>query len=336
MQFINHRQYFVRINKKTASSPIVPDSGIPQGSHLGPVVFILACNSIANRLSPTTRLFQYADDTVLMQPILDGTSEDELQLSIDALDSWANENGMKINPGKSAVMKFSKHRSDVLTKYNLKDAIIPTVSFFKYLGVTLDEKLTYNIHTQNIKERCCRLVFAAARLCKTIKNPGLIVKLYQVCIDPIVCYAATVWAFRNKTTMAAPGETHRIATRLCLKIPPTPLAPNYIQYEARCRKLHTPLNDDRLAYIAMTNIKKITTNYTYSENAVKITNAMNAPEDNRRVQKPFVDPAVKFHYNNTPLQYVLSVMQRLNILHSEWNAEWGTFKRLIKERHLLT
>lgn len=136
LQFINHRQYFVRINKKTTASPITPASGIPQGSSLGPIIFILACNTIAACLSPTTRLFQYADDTVLVQPILDGAAEDDMQLSITSLVAWAKENGMDINAKKSAIMKFTRHRPDNVTLYTLNDEVIPTVTTFKYLGRT--------------------------------------------------------------------------------------------------------------------------------------------------------------------------------------------------------
>lgn len=335
MQFINHRQYYVRINNKLAATPIVPSSGIPQGSNLGPTLFILACNTIAACLSPTTRIFQYADDTVLVQPILGGHSEDELQFSISALAAWAETNGMGINANKSAIMKFTKHRPDSLTQYQLKEETIPVVHSFKYLGVTLDEKLTFGIHTQNIKERCCRLVFAASRLCKTLKNHGLMMRLYQTYIDPIACYAAMVWSFRTKTTMAVAGEAHRIATRLCLKIPPSPLATNYMTYPDRCRKLNTPLNNDRLAYITATNFKRIIDEYTYSENLGKMNDALNQPDSGeRRLPKPLVNAAAKFHHANTPLNYILTVVQNLRLNYEELHAEWPTFKHIMKSRHL--
>lgn len=120
MQFINHRQYFVKINGTTAATPIIPSSGIPQGSSIGPAVFTLVSNTIPSVLSSTTSVYQYADDTVLVQPILDGNSEDELQTSIRNIGVWAVSNSMSINASKSAIMKFTRRKTqDTLTTYVL-------------------------------------------------------------------------------------------------------------------------------------------------------------------------------------------------------------------------
>lgn len=334
MQFINHRQYHVRINGVTAEVPIVPSSGIPQGSCIGPVIFILVCNALPNVLSSSTKIYQYADDTVLLQSINDGNSEDNLQSSISNVGKWAAENGMAVNTNKSVIMKFSKHRPDVLTKYRLNGEDLPQVSSYKYLGVTLDDKLSFALHTRNIKERTCRLAFAAARLCKAIKNRHFIMRLYKAYIDPIICYGATVWAFRNKTTMAAAGEAHRICTRLALNIPLTLLAPHYLSYDSRCAKLSTQTNENRIAYIVMTNTKRITMSIQFSHNAAKILSAMNEPDENRRVQRPFIDPTVKSVYTNTPIQYIMSAIQGLTLSYTDWTAEWSTFKQLLRNKQI--
>lgn len=334
MQFVNHRQYYVKVNGKTASTPIIPSSGIPQESCIGPAIFIIVANSIPDRLSATTKVYQYADDTVLLQPILGGVSEDELQSSITNLSLWAKENGMSINSNKSAIMKVTRRQPDILTSYELDGVSIPQVNNFRYLGVILDEKLNFNLHAQAVKERTCRLVYAAARLCKSLKTRKPLMNMYQYYVDPIVCYAAPVWTFRTKITMAAAGEAHRICTRLALGIPPSPLAPHYQTYADRCTTLNNKPNDHRMACISLVCAKKWTSGLAFSANAFKMADSLNEADANRRVQRPFVDSTHKQQYANTPLFFLLTVIQRMSVTADEWHAEWFTFKQKIRSKIL--
>lgn len=110
MFILSNRQYFVKINNVISQTSIVPDSGIPQGSHIGPTLFILVANALRNCLRQTTKLFQYADDVLLIQPISTGADEDELQRSIDALFIWGKSVGLEINRTKSRIKKIHQRK----------------------------------------------------------------------------------------------------------------------------------------------------------------------------------------------------------------------------------
>lgn len=98
------------------------------------------------------------------------------------------------------------------------------------LGVILDSKLTFNKHAAMLNERASRLMYAAWRLAKYIKNPRMALKLYHIYIEPIVLYGAAVWTFRTKKQMQLIEGSHRIATRAALGSSPYPIMPNYIAY----------------------------------------------------------------------------------------------------------
>lgn len=85
MKFVNQRQYFVRVNGTISEESIIPDSGISQGSHIGPALFILVANQIRQHIHPSTKLYQYADDTLLVQSIANREDEDSLQTSINGV-----------------------------------------------------------------------------------------------------------------------------------------------------------------------------------------------------------------------------------------------------------
>lgn len=236
---------------------------------------------------------------------------------------------MKINRTKSAIVKFSRRRPDYFTNYQLEGADIPVVQNIKYLGLHLD-KLTFNYHVTKLCERTTRLAYAAARLCSSVKKPKLIVKLFDVYIDPIIMYGAVVWAFRTKKMTSLLEHSHRIITRNALNIAPTPLAVNYRPYSQRCQELAIPTLGKRLEYIVLLCLKRLTDSLTFSVNTSKIISAFNAPDPSRRTERRFVDPSVKLQYHLSPIGYALAVVQSRNITFHQWNSTLAEFKAMLK------
>ena len=150
--YLNNRQQHTVVDS-SLSDPVHMTSGVPQGSILGPLLFVCYTNDLPNfceNLGP----FIYADDTTLLAT---GDSLDELDIKIqsdfDNLNNWFKVNHLSVNPKKSKLMVFCRDRSRFkgshLTVHS-GDTLIETVDNFKYLGVHLDSHLSFDTHIDKL------------------------------------------------------------------------------------------------------------------------------------------------------------------------------------------
>jgi hypothetical protein len=116
-------------------------SGVPQGSVLGPLLFLAYMNDIWRNIESSIRLF--ADDCIIYRKINDSSDTDKLQKDQNKLAEWALENEMKINPGKSKVVCFTKARVKERIKYYFGDQLILEAKSFKYLGIIIRSDLNW-------------------------------------------------------------------------------------------------------------------------------------------------------------------------------------------------
>ena len=127
--------------------------GVPQGSVLGPLFYIIYANDLTKYVRKC-KIALYADDTVIY--IADSDSRkavSKLQSDIDALSSWCQANDIKANTDKTKVMVFGSHKSlETLPPFEVKIDSTPlqVVTSYKYLGITLDSQLNYNSHVNKI------------------------------------------------------------------------------------------------------------------------------------------------------------------------------------------
>jgi len=110
-------------------------SGVPQGSVLGPLLFLAYVNDIWRNTEFNIELF--ADDCLVYRKIMDSSDFDKLQTDLNKLGEWAVKNEMKINPGKSKTVSFTKIRVKERIRCYFGDQLIPEASGFKYLGIIL-------------------------------------------------------------------------------------------------------------------------------------------------------------------------------------------------------
>ena len=126
-------------------------SGVPQGSVLGPCLFLLYVNDLPESLTSTVRLF--ADDTTLYLAVHSLSDTDTLQRDLHKLEAWENKWLMEFNTDKCHVLRVTRKRDPLIQNYTLHGKILETVDSAKYLGVTLTSDLRWNSHISHITNK---------------------------------------------------------------------------------------------------------------------------------------------------------------------------------------
>ena len=184
----NRKQSVVVEGEKSAYVPVL--SGVPQGSVLGPCLFLFYINDIQDGLHSTVRLF--ADDTICYLAIKSPRDSTILQSDLDHLAVWEQKWKMEFHPDKCEVIHISHKRNIIKHEYNLHGHILKAVTAAKYLGVTITSDLKWNRHIDSAATKANRVLRFLRRNLK-VKSSSLKEKAYKTLVRPSMEYAATVW-----------------------------------------------------------------------------------------------------------------------------------------------
>ena len=130
------------------SDPTTVISGVPQGSVLGPLLFLCYINDITQNLTSKVRL--YADDTLIYRNILNEQDVVALQNDLNTIMKWSVDWQMTFNPGKSKFLRITNKVNYISSDYYLRNCHIPLVNHVKYLGVIIDKHLNWSDHVNMI------------------------------------------------------------------------------------------------------------------------------------------------------------------------------------------
>ena len=167
--------------------------GIPQGSILGPILFLLFINDLPNCISGS-QCNLFADDTVIYaQSNSPLTAQTILQEDIHNIAKWFNKNRLHINASKSSCMVLSTRQiNDVDVIIN--DTPLTVDNKVKYLGVTISKDLTWNHHIANVCKKLGHGIQLIRKL-KQILPLNDLITLYKTVIQPHIDYCLTVWGY---------------------------------------------------------------------------------------------------------------------------------------------
>ena len=131
------------------SSDTVPViSGVPQGTVLGPLLFLLYINDIASSISSVPRLF--ADDCLLYRVIHSEDDQQILQDNLTRMVEWSTKWQMLFNADKCHAMTITRKRNPPKFDYSIKGTTLLDIKHHPYLGVELDHQLSWKNHIQNV------------------------------------------------------------------------------------------------------------------------------------------------------------------------------------------
>ena len=170
-------------------------SGVPQGSILGPLLFLIYINEInLVSLSPESSRVVYADDVCIYRPISSCRDLRYVQDDLEAVEAWSIENFLNLNPLKCKYMLISRKRTPSIPDEPLilTDLPLQKVDAFKYLGVLLSQELSWSPHVQVICSKAKELLGLLYRKFYGCSNTDTLLQLYISLVHPHLEYACPV------------------------------------------------------------------------------------------------------------------------------------------------
>ena len=227
--------------------------GAPQGTKLGPILWLIYSNDL--EVDGYDHI-KFADDTTLYTAVKDHTSQSAIVPAIASTESWSMNNNMLLNTDKTEIMNTSlSHRHSYDDKVESNGILLTPGLHTKFLGIFIDNKLSFNVHVDNIVSKCNSRLFLMRKL-RTIglSNDGLKI-FYSSNIRSVVSYAAPAWyTLLSNHNRERLERIQRSATRV--------IHPD-LCYEERLLQLLLPKLNDFMFRLSYSHFDKILANDTH-------------------------------------------------------------------------
>ena len=189
--YLSNRQQYVQIHKtKSDTKPIT--CGIPQGSILGPLLFIIYINDLA-QVSEILFTILFADDTtVTIQGDNESVLINTLNIELEKLNNWLQTNKLTINVSKSHYMIFHRRRRKIdINNPSLNNTVLQRVNYTKFLGVIIDDGLKWTNHIAYVKNKIAK-GFGIILRARKFFNRKTLLNLYHAFIFPYLIYCVEI------------------------------------------------------------------------------------------------------------------------------------------------
>lgn len=223
--YLKDRRQQVKIGQSVSLSADVL-YGVPQGSVLGPTLFLVYINDLCNMNIDNGRVFSYADDTAL---VFSGPSWKEVQvaaeLGLGRVAKWLENNLLSLNTSKTQYICFSIYNNSQPERdFNIKIHVcgnrdndhctclsIEKVPSTKYLGVIIDQRLSWSAHIDLVGNRIRKLTWIFKTL-RHVASVSLLTRIYVTLAQSIITYCIPIWggAFKTKFIDIERSQRHLI------------------------------------------------------------------------------------------------------------------------------
>ena len=230
--YLTSRMAFVKIDLLHSVWFDLP-SGVPQGCHLGPLLFILFVNDLAHDIK-SPKLF-YADDLKCYRSIVTRMDSLLLQEDINALLQWCARNGMLVNISKCKITSFSRSHSLLLNNYVMDGEVLERVDAIRDLGVSIDNKARFHLHIATVTAKAHAMLGFIKRNAADFEDVHALKTLYCSLVRSVLEYAVQVWMPYYSSYIDEIEKVQRSFVRFALRRLPWRNYPLLPPYEARCK-----------------------------------------------------------------------------------------------------
>ena len=212
--YFKNRTQIVQIEQHKSHETKI-SMGVPQGSILGPLLFILYINDLKNTDQDGSYYF-YADDTVIVlkHQTFQGL-QDKIDHFIPAMTKWFLSNRLSLNASKTCFQIFSNFRNTANIDLNIaiNGSQITRKFSVEYLGITVDENLKWDTHITNVSLKISRNLGIIGRVKHYLSSRELKL-LYNSLILPHINYCAAVWGSNYFTRIFRIFKLQKRAVRI--------------------------------------------------------------------------------------------------------------------------
>ena len=214
IDYLYNREQYVNFHS-CSSDRLKIKCGVPQGSILGPLLFLIYINDIINA-SPILTYILFADDTNIFYSHTDPqTLICTLNAELQKISSWFKSNKLSLNIDKTNFIYFKNvHSPDTECNLYIDGLSLVEKKSTKFLGVTIDSNLTWNEHIKNINTIISRNIGILYKLKDLLKEKSLFT-LYNALVLPYITYCNIAWANSNKTKTETVHLLQKRALRIC-------------------------------------------------------------------------------------------------------------------------
>lgn len=231
--YLQDRTQIVKLDKNTYSNVNISNNyGVPQGSVLGPTLFLIYINDLTNLKLVNGCVFSYADDTALL---FHGDNWPEVfamaETGLAKVMGWLNMNLLSLNMSKTNYITFSIRDSMqpvnnlTISAHTCKRSVDPSkcncfkierVNNTKYLGVILDKNLSWYPQLDMVANRARKLIWLFKHL-REIADRKLIIYIYTSLVQSLLLYCIIIWGGTYKTTFINIERVQRLILKVMLR-----------------------------------------------------------------------------------------------------------------------
>ena len=216
--YLTRRRQYVCVNG--SRSEIAPvSSGVPQGSVLGPLLFIVYVNDVTNIFLTAGSMVLYADDIALYRPILSSMDFELLQTDVNKLCIWTSQNTLRFNARKCKYMIISRKKKPLSPSLDLHidGSPLERVTSYKYLGVLITSTLSWSPHITNVCKRARQQLGIVYRQFYQHANCDTMRQLYISNVRSHLEYAAPVWDPHFQYLLQQLKKVQKLSLKMCTK-----------------------------------------------------------------------------------------------------------------------
>ena len=189
--FLHERKQHVKIGN-TKSEYTSLKGGVPQGTKLGPLLFLCMIDDL--QMEPPVQVLKFVDDTTLLEVAPKNVDDTHLQDALDLFQNWTLDNNMMLNPQKTKELCFCfSNKPQLRSPLHLNGLPIQSVKSAKLLGVTLSSDLKWDLHVQSIVKKASQRLYILTILKRCCAPKDHLLHVFKSIVRPVLEYATQCW-----------------------------------------------------------------------------------------------------------------------------------------------
>ena len=234
--YLTDREQRVVIEGLSSSWTVIP-SGVPQGSLLGPLFFVIFITDLPDAVMADNTIALYADDCKTSRVINCPSDYQVFQSDLDNLYSWSQQNLMDFNVKKCKLMRITKKKMPFRSDLQLNNNTLEETSEFCDLGLVTTSMLSWNAHVDKISSKANKILGLIKRTCRGLTDVTTLRTLYCTLVRSQLEYCTVVWSPYTARNVDKLERIQRRATKFILKTD--------VEYDTRIERLNLLSLKDR-------------------------------------------------------------------------------------------